>query len=313
MKPAFRLVITALLLTTLAGCNNPPPKTGAAAPPVATYNTGLVNTLLVGDQSPVKEPMEIPFNGTMDLNYKTRDEIIRIRQNMGMREPGVKLCPTYKPSAEVFGNILDEKTWTGLKGRLMTANNIIASTEGQAEQSRFICSPYLLIGADIKPPATLDLDRNRYPTIEAFAASQFPLQCPPKKIVLDPVKATEEVTYEVSAYRNSINNYMRIPVTAQQLEVWLNGLNAHDFGYRWILVSSTTEGISKTPRIGVHPFEIKHAIGPGIDGNGLAFDNEDFRKYQFARLPAKMVIYLWKSKPAAPDATPDFTETLVFN
>lgn len=310
IKPVFRSAIGAVFVATMiTACGSPPSKPGA--PPPGAPLTGPLNQLLVGPKATLKTPTEIPFNGTIDLNYKTKEEVCNIRINMAKRSPGKDLCPNYMPSREVFDNIANEKAWVGLKGRIFHIGTV-KPYDGQAEQSRFLCSPYILVGADWRPGfVDVPFDPSRY-TPFTIAESQFPLQCPPKTVTLDAVNASEELTYLVTNYRNSVNNYLKIPVGLDKLDLYLNAYNARDFGYKWVgIPASKCEGINKVPRIPSAAFEVNQNIATATDMNSLKGDTPDFQRYQCSRLPAKLVVYLWKKQPTALE-NPDFTVTLKF-
>jgi hypothetical protein len=313
MKPVFQLAISALAMIMLAACTSGGGG-GTKAPPVSSTKTGAPSKLAVGEHAAVKEPVEIPFTGTMELNYKTRDEVISMRRNMAERGANTQLIKDgpYKASSEVFDGLQSEKTWIGLKGRTFYGRTS-KIVEGLAEQSRFICSPFMLVAADIKIPVAETFDKSRY-NIDTLANSQYPVQCPPKTILFDAPNASEEIVFDVSSYRNSCNNYLKPPANLDKVEVSLVAYNARDFGYKWMYVNQDpiSEGIGHIPRIPTQAFEIKQALGYSGGNNAMVGDSEEFVRWQIIRVPAKMVVSLWKAKPQLPTDKADFTVTIKF-
>lgn len=299
----------------LSSCNSSAPnKPGSTA---ATTFRGGKSLLAVGKEAVIKEPIEVPFNGTMDINFKTRDEVVNIRRNMAMRGNLGQLIVggTYKPS-EVFADIADEKGWISLKARtLQLFGSGVDPIDGQAKESRFICAPYLLIAPDIKLEKQPDIDRNRW-SIQKLAASQYPMQCPPRKIMFDAVNASEEATYDVTAYRNELNAYLRTPISLDKLSFNLVAYNARDFGYYWFYVKPepTSTNLKKTPHWVRQATDIKQILAlVSSTWNDMKGDSEEMQRWGFTGVPAKMVISLWKNKPADVTDKADFTVTLNFN
>lgn len=252
----------------------------------------------------------------MDINFKTRDEIVNIRRNMASRGNLGQLIVdgVYQPS-EVFGDIADEKPWISLKSSgLSQFGGGIDLTDGPAKESRFICSPFLLVAPDIKPDKWAELDVNRF-SLQKLTSSQFPLQCPPRKIVFDAVNAKEEVTYDVSGYRNELNAYLRNPLPLEKLWFNLIAYNARDFGYYYFFVKKDplSVNIKKTPRMVRTATEIKQTLALVGNNNDMKGDSEELQNWGFTGVPAKMEIALWKNKPADVSDKPDFTVILNFN
>ncbi|MBY0550179.1 MAG: hypothetical protein K2W95_23080 [Candidatus Obscuribacterales bacterium] len=306
----------AAVVSLLTSCSSsPPPKPGASTTPV--FKSGSRSQLALGTEAVIKEPIEVPFNGTMDLNFKTREEVVNIRRNMALRGNLGQLLVggVYKPS-EVFADLADEKPWISLKARtLQLFGSGVDVTDGQAKESRFICSPYLLIAPDLRLEKMPDVDRNRF-SLQKLASSQFPMQCPPRKIILDPVNATEEVTYDVSGFRNEINAYLRTPIQLDKIAFSLVAYNARDFGYYWFYVkpepdSSKLKKIPHWVRTASNINQIL-ALSSGT-WNDMKGDTEEMQRWSFTGVPAKMVILLWKNKPADVSDKADFTVTFNFN
>lgn len=305
MKPVFRLAVSTLTIGMLSACYGGGGGGGTKAP-TAKPSAGGKNELAVGENAVVKEPLEIPFTGTMDLNYKTKDEITNMRKNMALRGSNSQLLKgDYQASSAIFDSIASEKTWVGLKGRTFT--NAGKPTDGQAEQSRFICSPFMLVAADFKIPAD-NYDTSRY-NYQTFVTSQFPLQCPPKTILFDAPNASEEIVFDVSAYRNSANNYLKPPANLENVDISLIAYNARDFGYKWMGTLPGTENVDHTPRIPPQPWELKQYLAFYTD-NYMAGDTEEMSRWKVTRVPAKMVFGLWKAKPASAADKPDLTVTI---
>ena len=313
MNSVYRSLVGATAVALLAASCAPSSTTKGGVPVTPSkFVAGPANVLAVKEKAKVKEPVDVPFNGTMDLNFKTRDEVLGMRTNMAMRNTLPQLLDggVYRPT-DVFDGIKDDKTWIGLKGRTFYSNTY-KCIEGLAEESRFLCTPYLLVAADVRNTAG-EFDRNRYPDMETIANSQFPQQCPPKKIILDPVNATEVVDYDVTSYRNSCNVYLRRPISIDKVEFGLTAYNARDFGYRWMYVQPEplSSRVQKYPRLPHGPFEIKQNVS-FVGYNDMIGDSEDFQRYQFMSVPARLVISLWKAKPQSATDPSDFTVTLNF-
>lgn len=310
MRPLCIAMGILTLAFTLTSCAPPPPKAdGPAIPRSATL--GPPNELAVGPQAVVKEPMVVPFSGTMDLNFKTREEIFNTRRNMALRSDLGKLLVNgnYAPSGIVFDGLRDEKQWVSMRGKTFFGWGQPEYVDGQAAESRFICTPYLLVSPDFKIEGSVDEWRFGQGRL---ANSQFPQQCPPKKIVMDPANATEEITYDISTYRNDANAYYQVPSGVHKISFTLVAYNAKDFGYNYLYVKpEQTTGVKKTPRLLPTFSEIKQVLG-GKEINGMTGDTDDFQKFGLTSVPSKMTILLWKGRPADVNQKPDFTVLLKF-
>lgn len=97
------------------------------------------NKLLIGEQASTAS-LEIPIQKPIDLNFRSKSEILELRRRYVARTPNLVAHP-YEPSAEVFGAIEDNKPWWGLAGQGIWGPGQNSSL-GESEESRFIANPF---------------------------------------------------------------------------------------------------------------------------------------------------------------------------
>lgn len=244
----------------------------------------------------------ITVNQPIALGGKTKAQIYALRKKYVQKS--IFASANYKPSDEVFGEIVDGKPWLSV--------DVCEKIEGQpliggaSEESRFIANPALLVAIEypfFQLPST-DPD---------FCAEQRTKMIPQSiRYIAD--KKTIVVTYE------------NLPFSTRDKSTFytFNGLNARDLGYKYVHIdnrkSNYRPDFTENDNIssGVKEFQnYIHTGGsckqPGGCNNGsprqsfLEFRNDSMRYRYNNRV---IYIKLWKNMPASPDSQSDITEVI---
>ena len=85
------------------------------------------------------ERLDIKLNPMIELDFKTKDDIYRIRREYVFQYPQL-VQADYRPEESVFGQIVDNKPWWGIAGHFYYGSGK-NSIEGPSEESRFIVTP----------------------------------------------------------------------------------------------------------------------------------------------------------------------------
>jgi hypothetical protein len=146
------------------------------------------NKLAIGEDSTLKDTLNIELQSPAELDFKSKDEVLALRREAITLYPDL-MDGNYKPSTKVFGQIVDGLPWWGILGQFYYGKGE-QSIAGASEESRFILNPYLLIAAD--PWWMWDIDVFSEATILGDDVS---LYCAPRELIWHPYETYTEVHY----------------------------------------------------------------------------------------------------------------------
>lgn len=254
------------------------------------------NVLAIGELAKL-ETVDVAIQSPIDLDFKSKRDILRLRQEAVERYAEL-LAGDYTPSDAVFGQIVDGLPWWGIEGQFYYGRGA-QSIEGASEEARFILNPYLLVAAEFN-------DWWQGAITEAELAA-FPLYCVPRDLRWWPREAYAQVTYAASCI-----------ALRQESPFHLIAYNARDLNLNYIYVSyPDSSNIVKEdkPQAALANPQFLHQGGScGYPGNcnNMSPYTPEIDGLKVARLPAKVVIWLWKRQPASPEQEPDMTFVVHF-
>ncbi|MBI2810053.1 MAG: hypothetical protein HYX67_04395 [Candidatus Melainabacteria bacterium] len=273
----------------------------------ATSSNADQNKLLIGE-SAVVPAIEIPVRAPVDLNFRSKAEVLDYRKKCAELTPNVVALP-YQPSEAVFGQIEDGKPWWGLAGQGIWGPGSKSSL-GASEESRFIVNPLLLAGAN---PAVVEMWDEEKVTDEEWQRSDFPLCWQPTFIKWWPKESLMQVEYPVSKFNQDLYNW-RMKLRSDKIipAFGVVAYNAIDFNLNYIYVdtakSLNIENINKPPAEAQKLTQFIHCGGTcQIPGgcNNMSPEMRAIDRIKYTALPARAWISLWRDKPANINVKPD--------
>lgn len=230
------------------------------------------------------------------------------------------LVAGYEPAPEVFGGIEDGRPWWGLYGLYHGPGS--RSIEGDAEESRFILNPFLLVGIHVHGKlhtVTGDDPRATVPFEEQMRSKNFPLYCKPTDLVWIPQQSRAEVKYDISGYVRGRSAFCLEPLAPCPATISLVAYNARDFGFNYLYLLPRDCDYVENDHQGVEPIKIKHFIHcgtscgyPGSCCNNMSPSLIKLESITVTALPAKAQVSLWKSQPTSVLDQPDMTFVIHF-
>jgi hypothetical protein len=252
-----------------------------------------------------KSMVEIGLNPMVELNFKTKSDILALRKAYVMRYPKL-VNGKYTPSEEVFGGIGDGKSWIGIVGYSYygQGEKII---EGPAEESRFIANPFLLIGVD---------DPRRAPV------AQYPElreSLPPKAIYPAPKRlrwssdgTSGTVTYGLADFLDDSKRYQQPAVDGTMM---FTAYNARDIGFPYCMADAAASRNVVFKGLDKNVLQISQFLHCGASSgypggsNNMSPDVPELW-FNYTQLPARAVFKLWRARPAGAAQKPDMVFTV---
>lgn len=286
--------------------------------PVLEQNT---NTLAIGQRS-IVESLMIPIDPPIELDGMTREEIYDLRTKAALVFPWL-LYTNYEPSHAVFSQIESGEPWWGITGQYYYGSGEL-STAGPSEESRFILNPYLLIGADFSGlsiwsgrPAD-SFWNSSIITNAALESQKFPYYVEPQNLRWWPGRGRVEVTYDVSEFLGRLNNWTIRTYSYRDASFDLIAYNARDLNLNYIYVDYAQSVYVARDPAPPEPIAIPQYLHRGDscgyeDGcNNMSPATPELMGLDIQRLPAKLVIYLWREDPGSLAEAPDLTYVINF-
>jgi hypothetical protein len=233
--------------------------------------------------------LKIKLNPMIELDFKSKAEVYEIRKKYVFQHPEL-ITRDYKPSEDVFGQIIDGKPWWGMKGICYYSSGM-KSIEGPSEETRFLANPFLLIG--LAEVYAFRLINETEPAGETYEPEALNLEWKGKKNLF-------LAKYKVSNYFNKLSTLnIKNPL---EWKLNLIAYNARDLGFNYLYVmpqySKNVSSMNKTAR----PVEINQYIHCGNScgypggGNNMSPTNENLM-IELIGIPARAYIHLWKNRP----------------
>lgn len=235
----------------------------------------------------------IPINPMSELNYKTKEEIYKIRKSFV--EKTIFKNRRYSPSEEVFGQIEDKKPWLGIEALTCYGKGPNAH-KGLSEESRYINNPTMLIG----------LDRVSFDEKSKNLCSPVDYLMP-TKLNYSKDENTIKIVFEVSTYRGDLGT-----------EFLLKGLNAKDLGYSYAFADKVENLVFLQPdkniSTNVHKFKDFIHLGQACGVSGGCNNGSPFQKelnFTVMKYPASIHFRLWKKQPKNIDSKEDINYLII--
>ncbi|GEM_PF-3585286 len=232
--------------------------------------------------------VEIPINPMIELDFKKKSEIYSIRKGYVMRYPG--LAPdNYEPSDAVFGQIEDGKPWWGILG-LSYYGPGDNSIKGEAEESRFIVNPFIMIA--IQEPSALKVNSA---TLKPKAI--YPR---PKRLYWKSDRTFGKVAYNVSNDLHDREEYLYPKDYLRKY--FICTYNARDFGFNYLYLDRKASKNVEFADNGERPVsavQYIHCGGScGYQGGCNNASPDQAELYIIPKkLPAVLYVKLWRSMP----------------
>ena len=251
---------------------------------------------------PVTHKFTININ-EVELSYKTKEEILNLRKNYVNNS--IFASKNYKPSEELFGQIVDGKPWI--------ANNYCledgkAAIDGISMRGLPIANPELLV--IIEFPYVYNSPKTE---AEIKFCKHFSYMLKPRYLIYDKGRNEIEIGYE-KLERNVFNGFYQ-----------LNGINARDFGYEYVyldknktnadLIYYSKDNFSNE----IVKFQDFFHLGHACKQEGGCNNISPFQgKLQFKPNPdkylydEKIYLKLWKNRPNSPNDKADINVIFSF-
>lgn len=268
--------------------------------------------LAVGGKSKVPDtqtPVDLAVQSLAAFNGLTKRQILDMRTNEVNRHQEL-LVDLYKPNDAVFGQIEDEKPWWGTKGTCIYGSGE-RSIEGDAEESRFVLNPFLLVG--LNPNSAEIWDETKL-TDEEADRQDFPFFWKPSIIRFWPTCQIVQIAYRVSDFNNKLKEFeTRLKDKSPVNEFSLVAYNARDFGYQYIYVPIGESSNIANPNDPKAPVRIEQYIHCGGSSgypagcNNMSPEQPKIDRFKLLALPATVKVLLWKSSTNSVKTKPDMT------
>ena len=230
--------------------------------------------------------INIPLNSVMELNGKSREDILNLRRKYV--DQVSELAPkNYRPDKSIFDRIQANKPWWGFLG-ICHYGPGKKSILGNSKESRFIANPYLLVGVE---EAHGLIAYGRSVTAEEF----YPQ---PTRLIWEEGRREARVTYNVSGFYAALLRYGG----DDPKSLYLSDYNARDFGFHYLLIDSASSQNIKAAfdqKIPIKQFiHVGKSCGyPGGCNNKSPLQPE--LEIHWTQLPARIYLKLWKKSPSA--------------
>ena len=254
------------------------------------------NELAIGEGAKI-EFVDVGVHAPVELDWKTKREVLELRTSAVQEYPEL-VASEYTPDEHIFGQIVDGRPWWGMQGQYFYGDGE-KSIAGASEESRFIANPYLLVGASFY--------NWWHGRLSVSELSAYPMTCLPSDLQWWPRERRAEATYDAGCVK-----------TIGRKHFDLIAYNARDWNLSYIFVSyPDSQQIFKQDvpvEAYANPQFIHQGGSCGYPGgcNNMSPYTPEIDELEITGLPARVVIWLWKKKPATPSQTPDMVFTLHF-
>lgn len=253
---------------------------------------------------------ELWINPQLEFNNMRKDEIYDIRK--AYVKDSLFALENYEPNERVFGAIEDYKPWWGEQEcrPLNYTGDYHESIEGKSKQSVQINNPNALVGLS-SPYIPWDVERNA-----DFCNSEY------SKFIPKVLKYSEKDNLIVAEYEVSkefLNILINISGKNFRYPIQLSGLNALDFGYKYVYAFDTkniemlysNNNVTQT----VEKFRDYIHVGGscGYEGgcNNISPMQND-KMITVVALPAEINLKLWKKQPYDKYSKADMYYRIIF-
>jgi hypothetical protein len=269
------------------------------------------NELAIGKFARTSGVIDIPILPPAELNFKTRSEIFAMRNREISKHPQL-LVSGYAPSNNVFGQVEDSRPWWGTLGEAYyhAGKN---SIKGQAVQSRYILNPFLL--AAVRSTPGLPKDKVREADL---AYKNYPTTFPATGLRWWPKEGKAEVTYQLSAWESQMCSLFGYSSFSINGNLGLELINARDLGLPYVYIPPAWAYNVRLGSPMSEPIKIPQFIhcggSCGYPGgcNNMSPATPALDDVMINKLPARVILLLWKNEPTTWHEAPDMTFTINF-
>ena len=252
----------------------------------------------------------LKINQPSEYNYMSKAQIYKLRERY-VKDSLFK-TENYKPSEEVFGQIVDGKPWWGLIpcGELNYTGDYHERIEGDSKVSVQMNNPNALVGLNM-PFLPWALDNNQeFCTNEYSKFIPISLQHNPKNNL---IIAKYEITEPFLKYKVNINS------KSERTPIQLSGLNALDFGYKyvWAFDSKNIKMFNENNVLDdVKMFRDYVHLGGSCKYEGGCNNISPMQNdlmITITDIPAEIDLKLWKKEPINKYSKADIYYKIIFN
>lgn len=244
----------------------------------------------------------VGINPPEEFDFLKKSDIYDIREKFINEYPlllKTVYSGEYKPSEEVFGQVEDGKSWWGTLG-IYHYGPGEKSIDGPSEESRFVCNPYI--------PVAL---------CERWARGIQDPNLKPEAVFPEPVEIKWDISDKVVFVKYNVKDYLKKSGEVgdpRAKELKLIAYNARDLGYGYFYIyPDEAKNVSiANQNEALHIPQFLHTGNdsgyPGGSNNmspGFPPLNVELKD-----LPARLMVGLWKEKPADLKAKPDIIEIM---
>lgn len=247
------------------------------------------NALAIGGAAR-QDGLDVTIQPPLEFDFLSKAEVLKRRVDAVQEYPGL-IADEYTPSEAVFGQIVDGLPWWGIMGQFYYGSGE-KSIEGASEESRFMLNPYLLVAADFYG--------------RSDQLPNAPLYCAPSRLHWEPAAANADAYYD-GACAAQMNGLFDLIV-----------YNARDMNLNYVYVSyADSENVAKSdpPAYAYAIPQFIHQGGScGYPGgcNNMSPPTPEIDGLALTGLPAKVVTWLWRARPASVAQPPDMVFALYF-
>lgn len=262
--------------------------------------------------------IDIPIVEPIELDWLSRAEVEALRAQAVRAFPTL-LAADYRPSYEVFGQVVDGRPWWGMVGQWYYGSGE-RSIEGVSEEARFIMNPYLLVAAEFIGFSHFYLRDFEWNLSGVDDPGDLPLMCAPERLHIDPANRAGEAHYDITGCMAAMNAHLHTPVTLDDAWFALQPYNARDFNLNYLYVDGEPSfGVEHDQGAPTDAVSLPHLIHLGgscqYPGgcNNMSPAHPPTDNWRLNELPAQMTVKLWRAAPNAPAQPADLSFTLFFN
>lgn len=228
-----------------------------------------------------------------------------------------ELVSVYQPHTSIFETINPELPWFGATGYYFYGIGEHAAS-GPAVASSILLNPFSLVTPEFWGISIWD-DGNLYwkssaSVLELATAGKLPLSPSLLRMHWEPSASKAEALYTVSSFLEAVAPFIEKPLTVNDLRFSLNSLNAADWGYQFIAVTSSenpdVSGSLDTVLPTAQTFGVDTNCGLDKGCNHISQPSEELANFRLKTLPGLVHVKLWKQQPAGAAEPADFTFVL---
>lgn len=263
---------------------------------------------------PEQGDFEVPARDIRDKGSWTKERLWTLRMNAA-RDAGSIIAGNYAPSGRVFGEIAGDHPWLPVQNFYLLGP-AASFFDGPPVEMKIISNPLHLITAEFRGlsihgrnPIKWRMDRI---TDEALASPGFPFYPIALRLNCSPRNNRLTLFYDLSGYIASLGQWVE-SVPPLPVEFAVSGLNAADFGYRYISLKMSESLNIETGTLPDEPSPIEEKLGYDAASchgapKGCNQRIGKIREYDsllLKSIPAFVTFFLWKEEPGDAATEPD--------